>query len=201
MLAGLLKMCVSDREQELIRYAVVKSSGLSSTQAYKQLGFQNMDQRIGKVDNAIKHAKFIRESIDMLATIKDKVFLKSVGIIDRDTSSSEDDSEIQQLTTNAEIPEIFNFSTIAEECDFNWFAIDDQINGKTKQIDAQKLINDLKTTSANNKKKLQISYEAFLLDDEINSSHQERIASQMNGFIVTDSESDNPSVVHSVSSP
>ena len=61
-------------------------------------------------------------------------------------------------------------------------------------------LNDLKTTSAN-KKKLQISYEAFLLDDEINSSHQERIASQMNGFIVTDSRSDNPSVVHSVSSP
>ena len=77
-----------------------------------------MDQRIGKVDNAIKQAKFICVSIDMLATTKDKAFLKSVGITDRDTSSSEVDSEIQQLTTTAEIPEISNFSTIAEECEF-----------------------------------------------------------------------------------
>ena len=95
-------MCESDRERELIRYTVVKSSGLSSTQAHKQLGFQNMDQRIGKVDNAIKQAKCICKSIDMLATTKDKAFLKSVGITDQDTSSS-DDSEIQQLTTTAEI--------------------------------------------------------------------------------------------------
>ena len=71
------------------------SSGLSSTQAYKQLGFQNIDQRIAKVDNAIKHTKFIRKSVDMLATTKDKAFLKSVGITDQDTSSSEDNSEIQ----------------------------------------------------------------------------------------------------------
>lgn len=44
-----------------------------------------MDQRITKVDNAIKHAKFIQESINMLATTKDKPFLKSVGITDQDT--------------------------------------------------------------------------------------------------------------------
>ena len=59
LLAGLLKMCGSDRERELLRYTAVKSSGLSATQAYKQLGLQNMDQRITKVDNVIEHAKFI----------------------------------------------------------------------------------------------------------------------------------------------
>lgn len=52
----------------------------------------------------------------------------------------------QQPTNTTEIPELVmpDFSTIAEECHFNWFTIDHQINGKTKHIDAQKLINDLK---------------------------------------------------------
>jgi len=47
----------------------------------------------------------------------------------------------------------------------------------------QRLTNNLKT-SQTSKKKLQISYEAFLLDDEINLCHKERIANQMNGFII-----------------
>ena len=50
----------------------------------------------------------------------------------------------------------------------------------------QKLINDLETTSANDKKNYRFHMKAFLLDDEINFANQERIASQMNGFIVTD---------------
>ena len=73
-LHGLLKMCGSDKERDLLRYTAVKSSGLSATQAYKQLGLQNMDQRITKVDNVVEHAKFIRESIDMLAVTKDRAF-------------------------------------------------------------------------------------------------------------------------------
>ena len=67
-------MCGSDKERDLLRYTAVKSSGLSATQAYKQLGLQNMDQRITKVDNVVEHAKFIRESIDMLAVTKDRAF-------------------------------------------------------------------------------------------------------------------------------
>ena len=48
-----------------------------------------------------------------------------------------------------------------------------------------------------------VSYEAFLLDDEINLSSQERIAKHLNGFIVTESDSkgDNASIIHSASSP
>ena len=91
LLAGLLKMCGSDKERDLLCYTAVKSSCLSATQAYKQLGLQNMDQRITKVDNVVEHAKFIWESIDMLAITKDRAFLKSVGITDQGTSSSEDD--------------------------------------------------------------------------------------------------------------
>ena len=50
---------------------------------------------------------------------------------------------------------------------------------------------------------MQISYEAFLLDDELNLSQQEQLASQMNGFIITEGESDNdnPDRVDYIQSP
>ena len=63
ILGGLLQLCLSDRERKLVRYTAVKSSGLSSTQAQKQLGFQNMTDRVAEVENAIQHSKFIRKSI------------------------------------------------------------------------------------------------------------------------------------------
>ena len=163
-----------------------------------------MTDRVAKVESAIQHAKFIRRSIDSLAATKDKAFLKSVGItIDDDTSSSEDseqegNNEYRQL----EIMNVSEFAALIADCEYNWFCIDERISGKTKCIDVQRLINDLKISQAN-KKKFQISYEVFLLDDKLNLSHQERIANQMNGFVVTDSDSDNdnPAKVNNIQSP
>ena len=83
----------------------------------------------------------------MLATTKDRALLKSVGITDQGTSSLEDDLGKKQLLTTVEIPE---FSKIVEECHFNWFAVDERINGMTKQIDVQKFISNL-PDSANEK--------------------------------------------------
>ena len=71
----------------------------------------------------------------------------------------------------------------------------------TKQIHVQKFISNLPDST--NKIKLMVSYEAFLLNDEINLSSQKRIAKHLNGFIVTesDSEGNNASIIHSASSP
>ena len=131
----LLQLCLSDGEWELVRYTAVKSSGLFSTQAQKQLGFQSMTDRVAKVKNAIQHAKFNCKSIDALASTKDKAFLKSVGITIDDSSSSEDsedetNNECQQL----EIKDISELEALTAECQCNWFSIDHTIGGTTKSI-------------------------------------------------------------------
>lgn len=41
----LLGLACSDREREVIRYSVFKSSGLTSTAARQHFGFQNMEDR------------------------------------------------------------------------------------------------------------------------------------------------------------
>ena len=61
LLKSLLQLCESDRERECLRYAVVKSSRLSTTQARRTFGFQNLSSRLSR---AIKHAQCIRESIE-----------------------------------------------------------------------------------------------------------------------------------------
>ncbi len=57
MLKSLLVLCESDRERETLRYAVVKSSGLSMTQARKSFGYDNASRRMLNVENAAKGAR------------------------------------------------------------------------------------------------------------------------------------------------
>ena len=80
LLKSLLQLCESDRERECLRYAVVKSSGLSTTQARQTFGFQNnMSSRLSYVDSVIKHAQYIRESIEKLCRTKEKALLRTHG--------------------------------------------------------------------------------------------------------------------------
>ena len=116
ILGGLLQLCLSDRERELVRYAAVKSAGLSSTQAQKQLGFQNMTDRVAKVQNAFQHAMFIRKSIDGLASTKDKAFLKSIGITIDDSSSSEYSEDENNKYQLLKIKDISEFEALTAEC-------------------------------------------------------------------------------------
>ena len=57
LIHSLLGLCQSDRERE---YAVFKASGLSATQARKQLGFESMSQRTRKVEDVITHVEYIQ---------------------------------------------------------------------------------------------------------------------------------------------
>ena len=59
-------------------------------------------------------------------------------------------------------------------------------------------LDELDLTS-NERKKLKISHEAFLAED-INEVHKERQADQMNGLIVTESESDDPGAIQDATS-
>ena len=70
--------------------------------------------------------------IDTLATTKDNTFLKSVGItFDEGTSSSEnsedeDNIECQQF----EIMDNSEFAALTEDCEYNWFCIDERLVAK-----------------------------------------------------------------------
>ncbi len=70
MLKSLLQLCESDREREILRYAVVKSSGLSLTKARKSFGYDNASRRMSHVENAVKHTQSIYQAMEKLARTK-----------------------------------------------------------------------------------------------------------------------------------
>lgn len=89
---SLLSLCQSDRER--LRYTVFKASGLSATQIRKRYGFQSMNKRSKVVEDALHHAKYIRECIDELAESRDNSMLKALGLPSDtvDSDSSDDQS-------------------------------------------------------------------------------------------------------------
>lgn len=87
---ALLGLAQSDREREIIRYSIFKTSGLSSSAARQTFGFEKMHERSRRVDECIEAAQNIRESIDKLSRTQDKAILIAMGV---DCSESETDSE------------------------------------------------------------------------------------------------------------
>ena len=83
-----------------------KACGLSATQVREQYGFGQMHERSKVVENALQHAKYIRESIDELATSRDQSMLKALGLTRDDVGSdfSPDDSTDQEVMTDTDQP-------------------------------------------------------------------------------------------------
>ena len=93
---SILSLAQSDRERELIRYSVFKASGLSVTAARKAFGFQGMDVRSHRVEEAIDEARRICEAVDALARTREKAILLSMGV----EIEESDDSEEEELNCN-----------------------------------------------------------------------------------------------------
>ena len=93
----LLFLAESEVEKEKLRYAVVKSSSLSSTQARRIYGFYDMNRRIDMVNSAATEAQSIKGCIEIICRIKDKSLLRSFSVDDDDddesSSGNESDSE------------------------------------------------------------------------------------------------------------
>ena len=94
---NLLTLAESDAEKERIKYAVVKSAGISAEKAQKVFGFHNMNKRVEAVELAYKEACELKDSIMNIAHLKDRALLESFGLQDTmsndDTSDSEDDDD------------------------------------------------------------------------------------------------------------
>ena len=208
---SLLSLCNSDRERECLRYTVYKASGLSATQVRKRYGFQSMNERSQVVEDALQHAKYIRESIDELAKSKDQSMLKALGLpsdsVDSDSSDdlSTDDEHvvdpsesIQQLEP---IPyDVPTLIEISKRSLFNFFEIAEQLDRcPLTHLSICELLKPELTQEEYNQ--LEISYEAFLLDEQLNAEIKSREANAINGDIVTDSESDNADEICRIKSP
>lgn len=202
LVKSLLGICQSDRERECIKYTMFKASGLSSTQIRKQYGFEGMIRRSKKVEGAIMHSKHIRESIERLARIEKKAVLRSMGVHISDTDSSSDESTddsdddvtchrnenlsmVNHSTDPATVIEavrksLFNYFEIVEHYPIAYSSLLEIVTPELSKEELQQL---------------QVSYEAFCIDSQLDDEERQREVNSVNGVIVSDSESDDVKTV------
>ena len=89
----LLNLAESESERKRLKYAVVKSSGISSTKAKAVYGFNDMTSKISDVEKAMVEACAIRQAIEDIAKTKEKSVLLPLGISESSESSSDTESE------------------------------------------------------------------------------------------------------------
>ncbi|KAL9983134.1 hypothetical protein ACROYT_G005266 [Oculina patagonica] len=93
----LLALAESESERKRLKYAVVKSAGMSNTKAKRVYGVSGVSDTKQKVEQATEDACAIREAIENIAKVKDKAVLQSMGV--RDDSDSD---EAETMNTESE---------------------------------------------------------------------------------------------------
>ena len=76
-----------------MRFAVVKSSGMTNEKARAVYDFHDMDKRCHQILDAAEEARAIKECMLKLVHLKDKGLLRSFGIEDSVSEESETESE------------------------------------------------------------------------------------------------------------
>lgn len=129
---SLLGLARSDRERELIRYSVMKSSGITATRARRQFGFDRMKERCERVEECIEAACKIREDIDQLSQLQDHSLLIAMGLkempADSETDSESDvnDEAVAQITVPTEnLPTFDMLMMKLKDGEYNWFVLSD----------------------------------------------------------------------------
>ena len=89
----LLCLAESEVERERLRFAVVKSSGMTNEKARAVYDFRDMDKRCHQILDAADKAQAIKECMLKLVHLKDKGLLRSFGIEDSVSEESETESE------------------------------------------------------------------------------------------------------------
>lgn len=92
----LLGLAQSERERESMKYAIYKASGMTPSQARRQLGFEHMDERVKKVEEAAQSALEIKETFEEMACLQDKSILASFGMeVELSDSSEESETDVE----------------------------------------------------------------------------------------------------------
>ena len=87
-----------EAQKEYIKYAVIKSSGLSATKAKAIYGIHMTEKRKQMVMEVAEEAETIKRSIKKIAAIKEEVLLKSFGL--EQEFSSEDNGSSSETDTD-----------------------------------------------------------------------------------------------------
>lgn len=99
-LKELLYLAESESEKEMLKYVAVKASVLSNTKAREVYKINDVQKCKEKLDAAVNESKAIRESIEKIASLKDKALLSSFGFqVDSESDLSESESEFEVQTT------------------------------------------------------------------------------------------------------
>lgn len=186
---------------------------MSATQARKSYGFQNAGAMSDHVEAAIQHAQCIRESIDKLSVIREHSVLEALGVpYESDESDCDESRDGEPIVTTESDPDLRNVDELVTtvkqvilQGNYNWFNILTTVSC-LQSCSFQTIehiahaTEDLEINGCN-KKQLQTSFEALRADQMFNDQHRQRQVAILNGDIVTDSESDDPTAIQSASTP
>ena len=202
---ALLQFAQSDRERECLRYAVFKTSGLSLTAFRRKYGFQNMNERSARVENAIGEAQRIHEAYDDITTIQDKALLAHFGIAEETGSSTEDtdaDTDAENSASLQDQPKLTADNIelckmVLSESSFNWFELLDVLETRygceSAALIQEKFFSSINSFSFTEEELKLILQSKEACDAAHNDAYSsDRIARAVNGLIVTESDSDHP---------
>ena len=116
-LTDLLRLAESESEKEMLRYGAVKVAGLSNTKATEVYGIGDFQNRKERLEDALPHAKAIRESVEKIARLKDKGLLASLGFefdTESDPSDTQSESDPDDQMSENEEPSANNNSLLSD---------------------------------------------------------------------------------------
>ena len=200
----LLSFAKSDREREVLRYSVYRASGLTSSAARKLYGWERMSDR-SLVEESLREARALQESIEDLCVTQERALLQSLGIEPETSDTSDDECVCESDTLPSDLPgDRINtekeLNETLSKSQYNWFNVVESMltrcDSKEEEEVLEQLDNYYYSISASEMlnceqhRLLQQSYSAFNCDKERRLSFARAQAAAVNGDIVTDSDSD-----------
>ena len=187
-------MAKSDRERELIRYSVMKSSGLTPTGVRQHFGFEHMKERIASVEECIDEARRIQEDIDLLSQVADQSLLISEMPSDSDTEVNSDNDVVDlepTLSPSSNMPDFHTLTKALEDSQFNLFCLEELL--QDMGYDEKEIEHYLKsfythamqiTLLPEHKSLLTASHSTYIASSP--DPTEQRVARVLNGDVVTD---------------
>ena len=90
----------SEKDKKLIKYAVCRSSNMSTEVAKKTYGISDLTSLKNDVENAVKQALEIRKAVDHLSSVKEACILEELGIYIDDSKTDSDETESSEGETS-----------------------------------------------------------------------------------------------------
>ena len=201
-LKQLLSIAQSEREKECIRYAVYKAPSITPSQARRQFGLESMRTHALRVETCIQEAQEIQVAVAELASDQDKAILDTFGVCGNELSSPESDEcssegsdvdasdTIEQCTTT--LPDDQHLIELLRMGEYNWFDFVERLEHLYNDVDCGLVekfflrLPRMELAESSLHATVQ-SHRAFMAARR-DTYEQDRVARNINGEIVTESE-------------